>query len=98
VEQLMLLASEECDLTLEPVCAPAEVTELFEFRTPIVEILGFPVTRTVVLIVFAALIAITLLWLGLRKKAVRPGKGQVATESLKGSASSLTCLRSSCSS
>jgi F-type H+-transporting ATPase subunit a len=84
VEQLMLLASEECDLTQSSVCAPTDVTDIFEFRQPLFEILGFPVTRTVVLIFLAAAIVIGLVFFGLRKKAIRPGKFQVAIESLMG--------------
>lgn len=79
---ILALASEECDLTVNNVCAPEQVTELFEFRTPIFEILGFPVTRTVVLIFLAALIIIGLLFFGLRKKAAQPGKFQLSIESL----------------
>ncbi len=83
MEQL-ILASEECDLTQSTVCSPAHVTELFEFRTPMFEILGFPITRTVVLIFFAAAVVIALLFFGLRKKAVQPGKYQAAMEGLAG--------------
>ncbi len=83
MEQL-ILASEECDLTEASVCAPANVNELFEFRTPIFEILGFPVTKTVVLIALATVIIITLLFFGLRKRAVQPGKLQVSVEALMG--------------
>jgi len=80
----MILASEECDLTENAVCAPTEVTELFEFREPIFEILGFPITRTVVLIFLAAVIVVGLVFFGLRRQAVVPGKFQVAMESLMG--------------
>ncbi len=86
----MILATEECDLTNSNVCAPSEVTELFEFRTPIrigdvtLEILGFPITRSVVLILFVALVVIALLFFGLRKKAAQPGKFQLSIEGIMG--------------
>lgn len=78
----LILALEECDLNENAVCAPSNVTDLFEFRTPIVEILGFPITRTVFLIFLAGLIAVLLLWFGLRKGATQPGKFQLSIESL----------------
>ena len=77
---MMILAVPECDLTETNVCAPSEVTELFEFRTPILEILGFPVTRSVVLIFLAARVVIALLFFGLRKKAAQPGKFQLSID------------------
>ena len=83
MEQL-ILASEECDLVENSVCAPADVAELFEFRTPIFEILGFPITRTVVVIFLVAAVVVGLLFFGLRKKAVQPGKFQTAMEGLIG--------------
>lgn len=78
----LILALEECDLNENAVCAPSNVTDLFEFRTPIFEILGFPITRTVFLIFLAGLIAVLLLWFGLRKGATQPGKFQLSIESL----------------
>jgi F-type H+-transporting ATPase subunit a len=78
----LILALEECDLNENAVCAPENVTDLFEFRTPIFEILGFPITRTVFLIFLAGLIAIVILFFGLRKRAVQPGKFQLSVESL----------------
>jgi F-type H+-transporting ATPase subunit a len=78
----LILALEECDLKDNSVCAPENVTDLFQFRTPIFEIAGFPVTRTVVLIFLAGILAIALIYFGLRKKAVRPGKYQLSIESL----------------
>jgi F-type H+-transporting ATPase subunit a len=80
----MLLASEECDLSETSVCAPTDVTDIFEFREPIFEILGFPITRTVVLIFLAAAIVVGLVFFGLRKRAVQPGKFQMAIEALMG--------------
>jgi F-type H+-transporting ATPase subunit a len=81
---LIILASEECDLTTSNVCAPIDVTELFEFRTPLFEIFGFPVTRTVLLIFLAMLVIVGLVFFGLRKRAADPGKVQLSIESLMG--------------
>jgi F-type H+-transporting ATPase subunit a len=78
----LILALEECDLNENAVCAPSNVTDLFEFRTPIFEILGFPITRTVFLIFLAGLLAVLLLWFGLRKGATQPGKFQLSIEGL----------------
>lgn len=80
----MILASEECDLSNSNVCAPSDVNELFEFRTPLFEILGFPITHTTFLIFVAALIVVLLLFFGLRKKAAQPGKFQLSIESIMG--------------
>ncbi|MDJ0791460.1 MAG: F0F1 ATP synthase subunit A [Acidimicrobiia bacterium] len=78
----LILALEECDLSEQAVCAPSDVTVLFEFREPIIEIFGFPITRTVFLIFLAALVAILILFFGLRKRATHPGKYQLSVESL----------------
>lgn len=83
MEQL-ILASAECDLTVQTVCAPADVRELFEFREAIFQVAGFPITRLVFLIFLAAALAILFLWVGLRRKAVVPGRLQVAVEALVG--------------
>jgi len=78
----LILATAECDLAESAVCAPADVTELFEFRAVVFEILGFPVTRTVFLVFLVSLVVIAWLFFGLRKKAVQPGKFQLATEQM----------------
>jgi F-type H+-transporting ATPase subunit a len=78
----LILAIEECDLSQNAVCAPGTVTELFEFRTPIFSPFGFPITRTVFLILLAAVVVIALVYFGLRKKATRPSKYQLGIESL----------------
>jgi F0F1-type ATP synthase, subunit a len=82
VEQLIL--AEGCDLTRQTVCAPADVKELFEYRTPLFEIAGFPVTRTVVLIFLAAVLIMLLLYFGLRRRARVPGRFGLSVESLMG--------------
>jgi len=78
----LILASPECDLTVTSVCAPENVTDLFEFRETVFSILGFPITRTMFLIFLAGAISIGLLYFGLRKKAPQPGKYQLSIESL----------------
>lgn len=78
----LILAIEECDLNENSVCAPENVTDIFEYRTAIFEVLGFPITRTVFLIFLAGTLAIALLYFGLRKKATRPSKFQLGVESL----------------
>ncbi len=78
----LILASGECDYLNEVICAPANVNELFEFREPIWTILGFPITRTVFLILAIAVIVSALLFFGLRKKSVIPSKFQALVESL----------------
>lgn len=80
----LILAIEECDLSENAVCAPENVTEIFEYRDPIIEILGFPISRTVLLIFLAGFLAVMLLWTGLRRKATRPSKYQLGMESLVG--------------
>lgn len=71
-----VVAAEECDLT-QPVCAPADVTELFVLPN----IFG-QVNRTIVLMFLAALIVVALLWFALRKPSLVPSKFQAAMESL----------------
>jgi F-type H+-transporting ATPase subunit a len=78
----LILATAECDFVNEVICAPSNVRELFEFREAIFTIFGFPVTRTVVLILMIAVIASALLFFGLRKKSVVPSKFQAMVESL----------------
>lgn len=78
----LILAAAPCDLIDKAVCAPADVLELFEFREPVISLLGFPITRTVFLIFLAATIAIGLLYFGLRKRAAQPGKFELSIESM----------------
>ena len=80
----MILAAESCDPASQIICTPTNVNELFEFRSPLFEIAGFPVTRTVVLIFLAAFIVIALLWFGLRKRALVPSRFGAAIEGLIG--------------
>lgn len=80
----LILAVEECDLNTSSVCAPTDVAELFEFREALFTIGGFPVTRTVFLMSLAALIVIALLFFGLRRKRLVPGRFQASIEALLG--------------
>lgn len=78
----LILALPECDLSVTSVCAPEDVSELFEFREAIITVLGFPITRTVFLIFLAAAISVALLYFGLRRKATQPSKFQLSIETL----------------
>ncbi|HEY7703986.1 MAG TPA: F0F1 ATP synthase subunit A [Acidimicrobiia bacterium] len=78
----LILASEECDVVNEVICAPTNVTELFEYKDPIWMIGNFPITRTILLIFLAALISCLLLYFGFRKPRLVPSRFQVAMESL----------------
>jgi F-type H+-transporting ATPase subunit a len=78
----VILAS-ECDVATEVICAPAEVTELFEFPTLFV-IGGFDVSRTEVLMIFAALVTVAVLYFGLRQQRLVPTKYGAAVEGLVG--------------
>jgi F-type H+-transporting ATPase subunit a len=73
-----VVAAEECDLT-QPVCAPADVTELFVLPN----IFG-QVNRTIILMFLAALIVVAVLWFAFRKPSLVPGKFQAAVEALVG--------------
>lgn len=74
----LILAAGECDAANEIICVPSSVNELFEL--PFV---GF-FNRTMLLIFLAAAIVVAVLYFGLRKKAVVPGKFQTAVESIVG--------------
>lgn len=74
----VVVAAEECDLT-QPVCAPADVTELFVLP----DIFG-QVNRTIILMFLAAVIIIALLWAAFRKPKLVPGKFQASMEAVVG--------------
>ncbi len=78
----LILASASCDPSVDIICAPDNVNELFEFRQAMFHVAGFPITRTVFLILGIAVIVSALLFFGLHKKSVIPGKFQAAVESL----------------
>ena len=74
----MITAAETCDFINEVVCKPANVKELFEFTN----FAGTQISRTEVLILLAAIIPVVVVFFGLRKKSVVPGKLQSAVESI----------------
>ncbi|GMQ94734.1 MAG: F0F1 ATP synthase subunit A [Acidimicrobiia bacterium] len=80
----LILASAECNPAVDIICAPADVNELFEYREAIFSLGPFPFTRTVILILGIALIVSALLYFGLRKKALVPGKFQTVVEGIVG--------------
>lgn len=71
-----ILAAAECDLT-EPMCAPADVTELFVLP----DIFG-PVNRTIILFFLAAFIVVAVLYFAFRKPSLVPSKFQAAVEGI----------------
>ncbi len=83
MDELILAAAEHhCDLSESSVCAPEDVNDLFEFREPIISILGFPITRTVFLIFLVAAVVIALVFFAMRTRATQPGKFQLSIEGL----------------
>lgn len=80
----LILASAECNPAVDIICAPSDVNELFEFREAIFNIGPFPMTRTVILILGIAVIVSAILFFGLRKKSLVPGKFQLIVEELVG--------------
>jgi F-type H+-transporting ATPase subunit a len=74
----MITAAETCDFINEVVCKPANVKDLFEFGN----FAGTQISRTEILIVLAALIPVVLVFFGLRKKSVVPGKLQSVVETI----------------
>lgn len=78
----MILAT-ECDVANEVICAPADVNELFEFPT-IFTVGGLEFSRTHILMLFAALVTIAILYFGLRGQRLVPTKFGAAVEGLVG--------------
>lgn len=74
----MILAF-ECDAANVAMCAPDNVSDLFTFE-PLIHGLDW-LTRTHVLIMLAALLAVGLMWFGLRKRRLVPTKFQLVAES-----------------
>ena len=74
----MITAAETCDFINEVVCKPSNVKELFEFGN----FAGTQISRTEILILLAAIIPVVVVFFGLRKKSVVPGKLQSAVESI----------------
>lgn len=80
----LILAVAVCDPSVDIICAPSNVNELFEFRDAIFNIGPFPMTRTVILILLTAVIVSAILFFGLRKKSIVPGKFEAAVEAIVG--------------
>ena len=78
----MILAT-ECDVANEVICAPANVNELFEFPT-IFTIGGLEFSRTHILMLLAAFVAVVILYFGLRGQRLVPTKFGAAVEGLVG--------------
>ncbi|MGH8951451.1 MAG: F0F1 ATP synthase subunit A, partial [Acidimicrobiia bacterium] len=78
----MILAT-ECDVVNEVICAPANVNELFEFPT-IFTIGGLEFSRTHILMLLAAFVAVAILYYGLRGQRLVPTKFGAAVEGLVG--------------
>lgn len=74
----LVLAVENCDFVNQPVCAPADVTELFVFPN----LFGTQINRTVVLTFVAAFIVIGILWFAYRRRSAVPTKFGAAVEGL----------------
>ena len=77
----MIVAAESCDIIDGIVCAPESVNALFVFE-PIFFIGEMAISRTHFLIILAAIIVVSFLFFGLRKKSVVPSKAQSMVESV----------------
>jgi F-type H+-transporting ATPase subunit a len=78
-----LILALECDEATSILCKPPNVNELFEAPT-IFSIGGFGVSRTMLLMVLAALVVVALLWAAYGKVRLVPTKFGAAIESLVG--------------
>jgi F-type H+-transporting ATPase subunit a len=74
----VILAIEECDFVNEPICSPADVTELFVLP----EIGNTPINRTVILTVLAMLIVIAVLYFAYRKPDLIRSKFQTMVDAI----------------
>ncbi len=81
--ETLILASESCDIENEVVCAPANVLELFDLPTWF-HIGGLEFSRSTALTFLAAFLVVFILWLGLRKPKLVPGKIQLLVEDVIG--------------
>ncbi len=78
----LFLASGECDVAGEVICAPANVLELFEANHVFFSIGPLEFTRTVILIYFAMFLVLLFLYFGLRGQKVVPTKFGVMSGSI----------------
>lgn len=75
----LIIAVEECAYETEPVCAPADVAELFVYTQTLWDT---PITRTIFLMGFAALVVVAVLYLAYRKPRLVPTKFQAMVDSV----------------
>lgn len=75
----LIIAVEECAYETEPVCAPADVAELFVYTETL---WNTPITRTIFLMGLAALIVVVLLYLAYRQPRLVPTKFQAMVDSV----------------
>jgi F-type H+-transporting ATPase subunit a len=75
------MATSECDVVNEVICAPANVNELFEFPT-IFTIGGLEFSRTHILMLLAAFVTVAILYYGLRGQRLVPTKFGAAVEGM----------------
>jgi len=78
----VILAASSCDTSVEIICAPENVLELFKFKDALFSIGQFDFTRTVFLIFLAMAVAMAILYFGLRGNRIVPSKFGAAIESL----------------
>lgn len=81
MDEVVILAV-ECDPAEEIICAPEVVNSLFEFTDPLFSIGPFDFTRTVFLTFLAMFIVLGVLYFGLRRSELIPGKFSAVVESL----------------
>ncbi len=78
-----LIVAIECDPAEDIICTPEFVNELFE--TPVVfSIGGFDVNRAMLLMLFAAFVAVALIFFAFRRPRVVPSRYGLAMESMVG--------------
>ena len=78
-----LILAIECDPSVDIICTPEFVNELFETHT-VFTLFGFGVTRSILLMFLAAFIVIGLLYFAFRKPRVVPTKFGAAVEAIVG--------------
>jgi len=78
----LILASSSCDTSVEIICAPENVLELFKFKDALFSIGPFDFTRLVFLMFLATAVVIAILYFGLRGNRIIPTKFGTAVESM----------------
>ena len=83
MKTLVLAAGEHhCDVVNEPICAPADVKDWFEYTDPWFTLGPVNFTRISFLMLLAAAISVGLLYFGLRRNRPVPTKFETAIQSL----------------